>query len=293
MIKPTIEPNKDCYSMDDLLALMKFLRSEKGCPWDKEQTHQSIKKNVIEEAYEVVDAIDDGQPERLADELGDLLLQVIFHCQIASEKKAFDFAEVADHLSKKLISRHTHLFGEVLDEADSPEKVLALWEINKKNEKQQQKQTQAMNEIPRVLPSLQRAFKIQKKANHAGFDWADRKDVLAKIKEETDEVEAAAQVLEQCEKSDLQEYKKEVEMEIGDLLFAVVNYARFLDVDPEIALDKANRKFIDRFEFVEEKVLSTGKRMEQMSLIELDRIWDEAKLSEKERSGTKCDLTNF
>lgn len=266
--------------MEDLLVLMKFLRSENGCPWDKEQTHQSLKKNVIEEAYEVVDAIDEASPQRLADELGDLLLQVIFHSQIASEKEEFDFTDVADHLSKKLISRHTHLFGETLDKADSPEKVLVLWEKNKKTEKRQQKQTQAMNEIPRALPSLQRAYKIQKKANHVGFDWENRLDVLAKITEETGEAEEAARKWEQCGKEDALLCKKEVEMEIGDLLFAVVNYARFLDVDPEIALDKANRKFVDRFGFVEEKVLSAGKKMEQMTLAELDLIWNEAKEKE-------------
>jgi tetrapyrrole methylase family protein/MazG family protein len=275
-----ITPNKNRYSMEDLLALMNFLRSDNGCPWDKEQTHLSLRKNVVEEAYEVVDAIDEQAPERLADELGDLLLQVILHSQIASEHKEFDFTDVADHLSKKLISRHTHLFGENLDKADSPEKVLALWENNKKTEKNHQKQTQAMKEIPRAFPSLLRAYKIQKKANHVGFDWEDRRDVLAKITEETGEAEAAARKWEQSAKEDAAQNKKDVEMEIGDLLFAVVNYARFLEVDPEIALDKANRKFIDRFGFVEEKVLAAGKKMEQMTLAELDMIWNEAKEKE-------------
>ena len=272
-----LDTTKERYSMEDLLDLMNFLRSEKGCPWDKEQTHQTLRKNVIEEAYEVVDAIDDGQPHRLADELGDLLLQVVFHCQIARERNEFDFNDVADHLSKKLISRHTHLFGETQDEADSPEKVLDLWEKNKRAEKQEQSQTQAMNGIPRVLPALQRAYKIQKKASHVGFDWEERSAVLAKIKEETDEVEAAARNLEQSGKLCSLELELEVEMEVGDLLFAVVNYARFLKVDPEIALDKASRKFIDRFGFVEDQVLAAGKRMEQMTLEELDCIWNEAK----------------
>ena len=267
------EPNKDHYSMDDLLSLMRFLRSENGCPWDKEQTHQSIKKNVIEEAYDVVDAIDSDQPERLADELGDLLLQAVFHCQMAAEDKVFDFSDIVDHLCKKLISRHTHLFGEVRDEADSSEKVLALWEKNKKSEKRQHRQTQAMKEIPRALPALQRAYKIQKKAKQVGFDWEERKDVLLKIEEEIQEVEDAFQIIEN---------KTEVEMEIGDLLFAVVNYARFLDVEPEIALDKANQKFIRRFESVEEKVLSSGKKMEHATLEELDQVWNEVKRSEKD-----------
>lgn len=291
-----IETNKDNYSMQDLLSLMSFLRSDNGCPWDREQTHQSIKKNVIEEAYEVVDAIDSSTPERLSDELGDLLLQVVFHSQMASESSEFDFSEVVDHLCKKLISRHTHLFGEQLDHADSPEKVLALWEKNKKSEKKQHKQTQAMIEIPRVLPALQRAYKIQKKAKQVGFDWEERCDVIAKIEEEIIEVEEAFQKLETSEKygkesiekvNESIENKKELEMEIGDLLFAVVNYARFLDIEPEIALDKANQKFINRFEFVEENVLSSGKKMEHLSLVELDQIWNEAKVDEKNKKRGK------
>jgi len=281
-----IDTTKDHYSIEDLLSLMAFLRSDKGCPWDREQTHQSIKKNVIEEAYEVVDAIDCDQPERLMDELGDLLLQAVFHSQMAAEAKDFDFAEVADHLCKKLISRHTHLFGAEKDEAGSPEKVLALWEKNKKKEKNQQKQTQAMKEIPRVLPALQRAYKIQKKAKQVGFDWQERDDVLAKVKEEIAETEESFHKLESCEKKDYDECRREVELEIGDLLFAVVNYARFLDVEPEIALDKANRKFIRRFEFVEEKVLSEGKKMESLSLPELDDIWNDAKAAERKKAWT-------
>lgn len=340
-----IETNKDNYSMQDLLSLMSFLRSDNGCPWDRKQTHQSIKKNVIEEAYEVVDAIDSNTPERLSDELGDLLLQVVFHSQMADESGEFDFCEVVDHLCKKLISRHTHLFGEQLDHADSPEKVLALWEKNKKSEKKQRKQTQTMIEIPRVLPALQRAYKIQKKAKQVGFDWEERCDVIAKIEEEIIEVEEAFQKLEISEKYEKDnnisidnkiesntnieksiitssessesiknneqvisikanfpsenkkesiekvnesiENKKELEMEIGDLLFAVVNYARFLDVEPEIALDKANQKFIKRFEFVEENVLSSGKKMEHLSLVELDQIWNEAKADEKNKKRGK------
>lgn len=276
-----IDGNKDHYSMEDLLALMKYLRSDAGCPWDREQTHQSIKKSVIEEAYEVVDAIDSKEPARMEDELGDLLLQVVFHAQMAGEAKTFDFSSVVDHLCKKLISRHSHLFGEKLDEAGSPEKVLDLWERNKKTEKKHQNQTQAMKEIPRVLPALQRAYKIQKKAKQAGFDWDDRKDVLEKIREEADEVEIAARQLDYCGNEESTELKKNVEMEIGDLLFAVVNYARFMDVEPEIALDSANHKFIRRFEFVEKKVLSSGNKMEQTPLAELDRIWNEAKEAEK------------
>jgi len=278
------DSNKDNYSLDDLLDLMKFLRSENGCPWDKEQPHQSIKKNVLEEAYEVVDAIDSDQPERLSDELGDLLLQVIFHSQMAKEKNEFDFGDVVDHLCKKLISRHTHLFGENKEKATSPEMVLAIWDKNKKIEKKQHKQTQEMKEIPRVLPALQIAYKIQLKAKKVGFDWDERSDVIAKISEEIGEVEEAVQMVESSIENvaveKLTGYKKAVELEIGDLLFAVVNYSRFLDVNPEIALDKANQKFVNRFEFVEDKVLSSGRKMQQLSLVELDQIWEEAKKAE-------------
>ncbi len=276
-----IDTTKEKYSMEDLLELMRFLRSEKGCPWDREQTHRSLRKNVVEEAYEVVDAIEAGIPERLADELGDLLLQIVFHTQIADEENEYRFSDVADHLCKKLISRHTHLFGEVKDVAPSPENVAALWEKNKKKEKNQQKQTQAMKEIPRVLPALTRAYKIQKKARQVGFDWDDRKDVLAKLQEEIFEAEDAFEREKACGARDKESLRDHVETEVGDLLFAAVNYARFLDVEPEIALEKANRKFMRRFEFVEEKIFAEGKKMEHMTLAELDRYWDEAKAEEK------------
>lgn len=266
------ETDKKRHSIEELLALMKLLRSEKGCPWDREQTHQSIKKNVIEEAYEVVDAIDSEDPEMISEELGDLLLQVVFHSQMASESGKFDFSDVVDHICRKLISRHSHIFGENTDVAETPESVLDLWDRNKKKEKKNQSRlAHEMKEIPRAFPSLQRAEKIQKKAKKAGFDWDDRADVIAKIQEELAEAEEAFQI------SDKDERQKKTELEIGDLLFAVVNYARFLSVEPEIALDKANQKFIRRFEFVEDQVTAAGKKMQELSLTDLDRIWDRAK----------------
>lgn len=270
-----LDIDKETYSMEDFLLLMKFLRSEKGCPWDREQTHQSIKNNAVEEAYEVIDAIDSGNPDRLADELGDLLLQVVFHSQIGAEAEEFDFTSVLNHICKKLISRHTHLFGDHLDVACSSDKVLDLWEKNKKKEKNHQKQTQVMKDVPRGFPALSRAYKIQKKAHQVGFDWDDRNDVIKKIQEELAETEEAAQI------GDPAVRKENLEMEVGDLLFAVVNYARFLGVEPEIALDKSNQKFIRRFEFVEETVLASDQKMEQMTLSELDQIWDMAKQAEK------------
>ncbi|MHB1484528.1 MAG: nucleoside triphosphate pyrophosphohydrolase [Saccharofermentanales bacterium] len=270
-----IDIKKDVYRIEDLLALMEYLRGENGCPWDKEQTHKSIRNNVIEEAYEVVDAIDDGDPDRLADELGDLLLQVIFHSQISRESGEFDFSEVADHLSRKLISRHTHIFGENPEQADSAEMVLEIWNKNKKKEKKITDHSHELKDIPRNIPALMRAFKIQKKARKAGLDIENTDDVLAKIAEEIEEIREAA------ENPDDETRKMKTEHEIGDLLFAVVNYARFLGVDPEIALDKSNQKFIRRFEEVEKKVSAGGRKMEQLPISELDMFWDEVKAEEE------------
>lgn len=286
------EFNKSNYKIDDLLELMKYLRSENGCPWDREQTHDSIKKNVIEEAYEVLDAIDSKIPQKLYDELGDLLLQVVFHAQIAKENLDFDFDTIVNNLCKKLIFRHSHIFGENKDNASSSSEVLDIWEKNKKKESGNKSQSQIMKEIPRHLPSLERAYKIQKKAKQVGFDWDDRSFVIKKIKEEIDEVEeavliesnhlkdASVQSMDANEKSienNEKSFKDNIELEIGDLLFAVVNYARFLGVNPEMALDKANQKFVKRFSYVETKITQNNKMMENCTLDELDLVWEEAK----------------
>lgn len=272
-----IDTNKQRYTIEDLLELMKYLRSENGCSWDIKQTHKSIRDNVIEEAYEVVDAIDSENPRRLTDELGDLLLQIVFHSQMGNEAGTFDFNDVTDHISKKLISRHTHLFGENPDTADSPEMVLELWNKNKKKEKNHINHTQEIKDIPRNIPALLRAYKIQKKARKSGFDIENITDVLAKIKEEIAETQEATEIINDNDRIIRTEH------EIGDLLFTVVNYARFLEVDPEIALDKANQKFIRRFEAVENKVMSEGKRMEKMPISELDIFWDEVKKEERRK----------
>ena len=259
---------KDAYGMEDLLALMRFLRSGHGCPWDREQTHRSIRSNVVEEAFEVVDAIDSGKPERLADELGDLLLQVVFHSQMADEDGTFDFNDVVGNICEKLISRHTHLFGEDAGQAGSAESVLALWDRNKTKEKNHDRASQAMKDIPRGFPALMRAYKIQKKAARVGFDWKETDDVAAKVEEEFAEVRSAA-------------HPEEIGDEIGDLLFAVVNYARFLHVDPEMALDRANAKFIRRFEAMEDRILASGQALEDMDLSALDAFWDKVKEDER------------
>jgi len=270
---------KEKYTIEDLLELMAFLRSDKGCPWDKEQTHDSIKHNIVEEAYEVVDTISDNDPVAMADELGDLLLQIVFHSQMAKEKDEFDFDDVLKNICDKLISRHTHLFGneagQIETKYSTSEKVIDLWETNKKKEKNQKTQTQAMKEISRAYPSLIKAYKIQKKAGQAGFDWEDPGDVLDKVYEEIEELRQVT--LENKSEIEL----KVVEEELGDLLFSVVNFSRFIKVDPEVALDRANKKFIRRFEKVEEEFTRQGRSMLEIPLEELDEVWDEVKKQEK------------
>ena len=272
---------KEKYTIEDLLDLMAFLRSENGCPWDREQTHESIKHNIVEEAYEVVDTIEDNNPVALADELGDMLLQIVFHSQMAKEAGDFVFDDVLKNICDKLISRHSHLFGKEAADKESryntPENVIDLWEKNKRGEKNQKTQTQAMKEISRAFPSLIKAYKIQKKAGQAGFDWDNPEDVLDKIYEETDELKAAT--LSRVEKTDF----KKAQEELGDLLFSVVNYSRFIGVDPEVALDLANKKFINRFEKVEEEFRAMGRNMSQTPIKELDEVWDKVKKQEKDK----------
>jgi len=270
---------KEKYTIEDLLELMAFLRSDNGCPWDKEQTHESIKHNVVEEAYEVVDTISDNDPVAMADELGDLLLQIVFHSQMAKEKDEFDFDDVLKNICDKLISRHTHLFGDEAGQKQTKystsEKVIDLWEKNKKKEKNQKTQTQAMKEISRAYPALIKAYKIQKKAGQAGFDWDDPEDVLEKVYEEINELKQVT--IENKSEIDF----KVVEEELGDLLFSVVNFARFMKIDPEVALDRANNKFIGRFEKVEQEFTRQGRSMLETPLKELDEVWDEVKKQEK------------
>ncbi|MHB8964048.1 MAG: nucleoside triphosphate pyrophosphohydrolase [Saccharofermentanales bacterium] len=272
---------KETYTMEDLLEIMRFLRSENGCPWDRAQTHQSIKSNVVEEAFEVVDAIGGNEPDRIADELGDLLLQVVFHSQMASEAGDFDFSDVLRHICDKLISRHTHLFGETDDKADSAETVLAIWDRNKLKEKKQASHAHAMEEIPRGFPALLRAYKIQKKAARAGFDWKETDDVAAKVEEEFNEVREAVKLRSIGGDPRGATMQDELEGEIGDLFFALVNYARFLDIEPETALDRANTKFIRRFAEVEKRAAGTGRDMKAMTLAELDVLWEDVKTDER------------
>ena len=273
---------KDAYSIDELRAIMAFLRSDQGCPWDRVQTHDSIKKNLLEEAYEAIDAIDSERPERLCDELGDVLMQVIFHAQMASEKEQFTFDDVIAGICRKLISRHTHLFGQ--DQADTPEAVLDNWEKNKLKEKGLRNQSEVLQDVPRSLPALQRAYKVQQKAAQVGFDWDDPEGPRQKILEELAEIETslqdtAARTADGTLSSE--QAGRVVAAEVGDLLFAVVNYARHLKVQPELAANHSTDKFIQRFARMEQMAASEGLAFDNMSLIEMDELWTAAKQEEQ------------
>ena len=257
---------KENYKFEDLLKIMEILRSENGCMWDRAQDHHSIRRNFIEETYEVCEAIDNEDVDLLREELGDVLLQVVFHTRIEEEKGTFNIDDVADGICKKLIYRHPHIFGSV--DVASTEEILNNWDELKKAEKGQESTTDTLNSVARSLPALIRAEKVQHKAAKVGFDWDDISGALEKVQEELDEVKRAANG-----DGDLPE-------EIGDLLFAAVNVARFADTDPEGALNATTEKFIRRFSYVERAAAAQGKSMEDMTLREMDDLWNEGKSKE-------------
>jgi nucleoside triphosphate diphosphatase len=256
-----------------LLEIMAALRDpESGCPWDLQQDFASIAPYTIEEAYEVADAIERGDLSHLKDELGDLLLQVVFHARMAEERGAFDFRAVVEAITSKLLRRHPHVFGDV--GCHTPEEVEGLWARIKAEERGARDAMPArgvLADVPVALPALTRALKLQEKASSVGFDWHDARAVLAKIREEADEIEHA------LAKGD----DREVASEIGDLLFAVVNLARHASTDPEATLRRTNAKFERRFRFIEEKLAARGCNPAESSLEEMDRLWDEAKAAER------------
>lgn len=260
---------KDFYTADDLLRIVEILRAPGGCPWDAEQTHESIRKDFIEETYEVIEAINKNSPEMLREELGDVLLQVVFHTLIETEKGNFTFSDVTDEICKKLIIRHPHVFGDV--SVSSTDEVLTNWDAIKMNTKKQSTVSEAIYSIPRELPALMRANKVQKKAAKAGFDWPDVTGAFEKITEEAKEVDAAIAGGNETEVLD----------EIGDLLFAVVNVARKTGVDPEEALTRATDKFSCRFELSENMATEEGVDMKSASLEKLDEYWEKAKKQEQ------------
>ncbi len=255
--------------MDKLLAIMARLRAKDGCPWDAEQTLASLKPFLIEECYEVVDAIDAGDAGHHLEELGDLLLQIVFQAQLRAEEGAFCFQDVVEGISAKLIRRHPHVFGDV--QAATTGEVLRNWDAIKAKEKGGEKPRSAVDGVPRSLPALQRAQQIQVRAARVGFDWAATEDVVAKIEEELAEVKAALAAGDEEKVGD----------EIGDLLFSVVNLSRFRKLHAEQMLERTIQKFISRFQDVEAGALALGKKPSDMSLAELDALWEAAKRRER------------
>lgn len=256
---------KKRYSYEDLLGILKTLRSPGGCPWDREQDHESLKKYFIEETYEVLEAIDLKDPDKLCEELGDVLLQVIFHARIAEENGKFTMDDVIHGVSHKMVTRHQHVFGK--EQAETPEDVIELWDNIKKKEKGVESQTAVLKDIPAILPALIRSYKVQEKAAKVGFDWDRVEDAWEKVREETEEFHEAWQSKD----------AEKTEEELGDLLFAIVNVARFLKIQPELALTGTINKFIRRFEYIETKSREMGKELSDMNLPEMDALWNEAK----------------
>jgi len=271
--------SKDAQAMDRLLELMARLRAPDGCPWDREQTPATLKPQMLEECYEVIEAIDSGSPEHLTEELGDLLLHIVFLAQIAHEAGDFTFADVATGIADKLVRRHPHVFGEAkVADAGS---VVSLWHELKKAEKPER--TSALDGVPRVLPALMRAEALQKKARNVGFDWPDPRGSLAKVREELGEVTAEIEAELAFAAADEAKFvagDKTAE-ELGDLLFSIVNLTRHLKLDAEELLTGANDKFARRFREVEERINASGKAMKDCTMEELDAAWDEVKKADE------------
>lgn len=258
---------KEKYKLEDLLEIMKLLRSEEGCPWDREQTHESLKKYLIEETYEVLEVIDLNDKKRLCDELGDLLLQIVFHAQIAQESGDFNMDDVISGVSRKMVQRHTHVFSDAT--ADTPDQVVDNWEAIKKREKGAESQTAVLKDVPANLPALMRSYKVQQKAAQVGFDWDNLSDVFNKVEEEIRELKEVY----------ISKNEERIKDELGDCLFALVNLSRFLKVQPELALTGTINKFIRRFEYIEQESAKEGKKLEEMTLAEMDKLWNEAKIN--------------
>lgn len=259
---------KGAEQMARLLEIMARLRRPKdGCPWDLEQTLDTIKPHLIEEAYEALDAMESGNREHLAEELGDLLLQIVFQSQIASQEGSFNFADVAQGICDKLIRRHPHIYGAV-QVADSKE-VLRNWDAIKKTEKHVR--VSALDGVPKHVPPLHRAYQLQKRAARVGFDWPKIDDVYPKLQEEIGELKEA---IASGDRSHVIE-------ELGDVLFSVVNLARFVKVDPAYALELTNAKFIRRFQIVEDEIVASGRKMKDCTLAQMDEIWDRLRAADK------------
>lgn len=262
--KPPVEQ----FSLDPIIDIMSQLRSPEGCMWDVEQTHSSLRRYLVEEVYEVLEAIDLQQGDKLCEELGDLLLQIVFHARIAEESREFTMQQVVDVITEKMVRRHPHVFGDVTIR-DAGEVVLN-WDALKQLEYGSERLS-VLDGIPKGLPSLMRAYKLQSKAAKVGFDWHDIQPVWDKIEEELIELKAA------CVQSKI----ADIEGELGDVLFSVVNLARFLKIDAEVALNVTNNKFIRRFSYIENEINNNKLKWENIGIVELDILWERAKKQEK------------
>ncbi len=259
---------KEKYDFSDLVDIMKLLRAPGGCPWDREQTHESIRQNFLEETYEVLEAIDTKNPVLLEEELGDVLLQVVFHAQMAGEAGEFDIDGVSDGICQKLIIRHPHVFGDVT--VNGTGDVLKNWDDIKRKTKSQKTQSEAMAAIPATYPALMKAQKVESNAAKAGFDWKDASGAFEKITEEASELKEAVKSGDEVKIQD----------ELGDLLFSAVNVSRFVGCDAETSLEKATMKFMRRYTAVEKLASQRGINMSDSPLSELDKLWEEVKSAE-------------
>jgi tetrapyrrole methylase family protein/MazG family protein len=257
-------------SFQKLVDIMTRLRSKEGCPWDHVQTSETLKPYLIEETYELVEAIDEKDPVKIKEELGDLLLQIVFHAQIAKDQGEFDINDVIQGISSKMVSRHPHVFGGA--KFETPEEVTKQWQDRKKEEGKFRES--ALEGVPKELPSLLRAHRLQSRAAKVGFDWEKVEDVYGKLDEELKEFKAAIENKNQ----------KEIEDELGDIFFVLVNISRFVGVNAEEALRKTISKFISRFRYIEMKAADEGRQLSDMPLAEMDALWDEAKKGEKKLS---------
>jgi tetrapyrrole methylase family protein/MazG family protein len=260
------EPDRKRYNFDDLTAIMKRLRSPGGCPWDRKQNHRSLLPYLLEETYEVIDSVHRRNMNDLREELGDVLLQVVFHSQLADERGKFAIDDVVDQICRKLVVRHPHVFSQT--KRLSAGQVLDNWEKIKLAEpKKKRRGRGVLGGVPRTLPALLRAFRIQEKTARFGFDWKKPTEVFAKVREEVGELRQSLKARR----------KSEIEHELGDLFFALVNLARHLKIDPENALAKTNQRFIRRFEYIEKNLPKSGEDLTSATLKEMDDLWNEAK----------------
>lgn len=258
--------------LEKLISIMARLRSDQGCPWDREQNHQSLKPCVIEETYEVVEAIDLGRPDKLCEELGDLLLQIVFHARLAEEAGQFKLEDVIEGITEKLIRRHPHVFGDV--KVTNVSGVIENWDRIKKSEAPGERKS-VLDGVPKDLPALMKAEKLQSKAAKVGFDWGNLEGPLNKVKEEFNEFEELLQP-DKTPSPHSSEWDR-LEEEFGDILFALVNVGRFMKINPELALIRTNQKFAKRFQYIEKEAARAGKNMTEMTLAEMDLLWEQAK----------------